>query len=86
LNKSLIAGISTQQSWSELEDQWNKIAGSPLGQMFGLKAVEVQLEDYILQQALKGMFLKIAEREKQIRTDANARVTTVLKKVFGNRK
>jgi len=32
------------------------------------------------------MFLKIAEREKDIRTNANARVTTLLKKVFGNQK
>jgi hypothetical protein len=46
--------------------------------------VDVKLEDYILQQALKGMFVKIAEREKDIRTNANARVTTLLKRVFGS--
>lgn len=84
LNKDLVAGISTEQSWNELTDQWNKIAGTPLGQMFGLKTVDVKLEDYILQQALKGMFLKIGEREKDIRTNANARVTNLLKKVFKN--
>jgi hypothetical protein len=86
LNKSIIAGVSTQQSWNEMTDQWNKIAGTPLGQMFSLKTVEVKLEDYILQQALKGMFLKIAAREKDIRTNANARVTNLLKKVFGGQK
>ena len=85
LNKDLIAGISTQQSWNELTTQWNKIARSPLAQMAGLKPVDVQLEDYILDQALKGMFLKIAEREKDIRTNAKARVTTLLKKVFGGK-
>lgn len=84
LNKSLIAGISTQQSWNELTNRWNKIAGSTFGQMAGLKTVEVKLEDYILQQALKGMYLKIEEREKDIRTNAKARVTTLLKKVFGS--
>ena len=85
LNKDLIAGISTQQSWNELTVQWNKMAGSTLGQFAGMKTVDVKLEDYILEQALKGMFLKIAEREKDIRTKVNARVTPLLKKVFGTK-
>lgn len=84
LNKGLIAGISTQQSWNELTTRWNKLAGSSIGQIGGLKTVDVKLEDYILQQALNGMFLKIEEREKDIRTNANARVTALLKRVFGN--
>ena len=84
LNKNLVAGISTQQSWNELTVQWNKLAGSSIGKFGGLKTVDVKLEDYILQQALNGLFLKIAEREKDIRTNANARVTDVLKRVFGN--
>ena len=84
LNKNLVAGISTQQSWNELTVQWNKLAGSAIGKFGGLKTVDVKLEDYILQQALNGLFLKIAEREKDIRTNANARVTDVLKRVFGN--
>lgn len=84
LNKGLIAGISTQQSWNELTTRWNKLAGSSIGQIGGLKTVDVKLEDYILQQALNGMFLKIEEREKDIRTNANAQVTALLKRVFGN--
>ena len=86
LNKNLIAGISTQQSWNELTTNWNKIAGSPIGKFASLKTVDVKLEDYILQKALDGLFLKIEEREKDIRTNANARVTTLLKKVFGSQK
>ncbi|NEW83220.1 MAG: DUF4197 domain-containing protein [Mariniphaga sp.] len=86
LNKNLVAGISTQQSWNELTVRWNKMAGSALGQFAGLKTVNVKLEDYILEQALKGLFLKIADREKDIRTDVNARVTPLLKKVFGSLK
>jgi hypothetical protein len=84
LNKNLVAGISTQQSWNELTVQWNKLAGSSIGKFGGLKTVDVKLEDYILQQAINGMFLKIEEREKDIRTNANARVTDLLKRVFGN--
>lgn len=86
LNKSLIAGISTQQSWNELTTRWNKLAGSTIGKFGGLKTVDVKLEDYLLQQALNGMYLKIEEREKDIRTNANSRVTNLLKKVFGNQK
>lgn len=84
LNKNLIAGISTQQSWNELTSNWNKIAGSSIGKIGGLKTVDVKLEDYLLQKALDGMFLKIADREKDIRTNVNARVTGLLKRVFGN--
>jgi hypothetical protein len=84
LNKNLVAGISTQQSWNELTTQWNKLANSAVGKIGGLKPVDVKLEDYILQRALDGMFLKIEDREKDIRTNVNARVTVLLKRVFGN--
>jgi len=84
LNKNLVAGISTQQSWNELTSYWNKFAGSTIGQIGGLKTVDIKLEDYILQQALNGLFLKIEEREKDIRTNANARVTEMLRRVFGS--
>ena len=84
LNKNLVAGISTQQSWNELTTQWNKLANSAVGKIGGLKPVDVKLEDYILQRALDGMFLKIEAREKDIRTNANTRVTALLKRVFGN--
>lgn len=86
LNKNLVAGISTQQSWNELTTNWNKIAGSTIGRIGGLKTVDVKLEDYLLQKALDGMFLKIEDREKDIRNNVNARVTNLLKRVFGNQK
>ncbi len=66
--------------------RWNQMAASTLGRMAGFKTVDVKLEDYLLQQALKGMFLKISIREKEIRTQSNAQVTTLLKKVFGNQR
>lgn len=84
LNKNLIAGISTQQSWNELTTTWNKFAGSTIGRIAGYKTVDLKLEDYILQQALNGLFLKIADREKDIRHNAYARVTNMLKRVFGS--
>ena len=82
LNKNLVAGVSTQQSWSDITKTWNQIADSPIGKMTGMKSVVINLEDYILQQALKGLFLKIAEREKMIRTDVKARSSSLLQRVF----
>lgn len=84
LNKALIAGITTQQSWDRLTSTWNKFAGSSVGQIAGYKTVNVKLEDYLLQQALNGLFLKIADREKDIRNNASARVTDILRRVFGS--
>jgi len=84
LNKNLVAGISTQQSWNALTSNWNKMAGSSVGLIAGFKKVDVKLEDYILQQALNGLFLKIEDREKDIRNNASARVTNILKRVFGS--
>lgn len=84
LNKNLVAGISTQQSWNELTTKWNTLSLSPIGRIAGFKPVDVKLEDYILQHALNGLFLKIEEEEKDIRNNAYARVTAILKRVFGN--
>ena len=83
LDKKLVAGISTTESWDKLTGEWNKIASSVVGQIAGFKPVEVNLEEYLTAKALDGLFLKIAEEEKQIREDPVARVTDLLKRVFG---
>jgi hypothetical protein len=41
------------------------------------------LDDYVTEKALDGLFLKIAEQEKLIRDDPAARTTELLRKVFG---
>lgn len=84
VEKELVKGISTKESWDTLIGKWNKIAGSFLGQTAGLKKVDTELEDYLTQKALDGLFLKIADEEKLIRKDPAARVTGLLKKVFGS--
>jgi len=82
LDKKLIAGISTAESWNTLTGEWNKIAGSVIGQVAGFQKVDIQLDEYLTQKGLDGLFLKIAEEEKQIRHDPIARVTELLKRVF----
>jgi hypothetical protein len=54
-----------------------------VGRVAGLKTVDIQLDEYLTQKALDGLFLKIAEEEKLIRAEPAARVTALLKKVFG---
>ena len=53
----------------------------PLAQMLG---GGTDLDGYITEKALDGLFLKVAEEEKAIRTNPVARSTELLKKVFGS--
>ena len=85
LDKKLVAGVSANETWNNLTGQWNKVAGSMVGQVAGFKKVEVQLDSYLTNKALDGIFLKLAEEEEEIRNDPAARVTEILKRVFGSR-
>ncbi len=82
LNKPIVGNISAQDSWSELTGKWNKFAGSFLGQAAGFKTVDVELDEYVTTQALNGLFIKVANEEKDIRKNTNARVTDLLQRVF----
>ncbi|WP_346863927.1 DUF4197 domain-containing protein [uncultured Draconibacterium sp.] len=84
VEKDIAAGISTKESWDSLIGKWNQLSNSIIGKTAGFKPVDTQLEDYLTAKALDGLFLKIAEEEKQIRKDPAARVTSLLKKVFGS--
>ena len=83
IDKKLIGNISTAESWNKLTTEWNKIANSMVVQLAGFKPVNVQLDKYLTGKALDGLFLKVGEEEKKIRTDPVARVTELLKRVFG---
>ena len=83
IDKKLIGNISTTESWNTLTGEWNKIANSFIGQAAGFTPVNVKLDEYLTQKALDGLFLKIGEEEKKIRTDPVARVTELLRRVFG---
>jgi len=85
LDKKLVAGVSANQSWESLTSQWNKLAGSTVGQIAGYKKVETKLDAYLTEKALDGLFLKLAKEEEKIRTNPAARVTDILKRVFGGK-
>ncbi len=47
-----------------------------------MKTEKLNLDNYVTNQALEGLFYMIGEEEKKIRTDPKARATELLKKVF----
>lgn len=83
LDKPLVAGVSGNETWNLLTGQWNKVAETTVGKIAGFNPVKTDLDNYLTDRALNGLFLKIAEEEKSIRQDPMARVTLVLKRVFG---
>ena len=70
-----MAAVGVVRSYKNMMDMYNSI---PL-----VKKIEVDLEGYVTERALDGLFFMVGEEEKKIRTDPTARVTTILQKVFG---
>ncbi len=81
--KPIVGNISTMDAWDSLTSRWNSVATSTVGQLGGLEAVDVALDAYLTERALDGLFLKLAEQEQKIRHDPVARVTDLLRRVFG---
>ena len=48
------------------------------------KAESLDLDHYVTEKSLDGLFYMVGQEEKKIRTDPAARATDLLKKVFGN--
>jgi hypothetical protein len=82
--KDIVGNISTMDSWETLTGRWNSIANSVAGRLANLKPVNTDLNDYLTNKALSGMFLKVEAEELKIRKDVSARVTPLLQKVFGS--
>lgn len=83
VDKPVAGNISPGESWNTLTTQWNRIANSAMGRLSDLTPVNVELDRYLTEKALDGLFLKLADEEEKIRTNPAARVTDLLKRVFG---
>ena len=83
-SRVLVGGVSTGEAWESLTGAWNDLAGSAVGRLAGLTTVNTELDDFLTRKALEGLFVKIEEAEQKIRTDVSARVTPLLKRVFGS--
>jgi len=75
--KRAIDKVQVTSYWNPLASAYNKIP-------FVTK-VNPDLEEYVTQKALDGLFYLVAQEELKIRKDPVARVTDLLKKVFGNK-
>lgn len=82
--KKIIGDISTKDSWIALTGRWNTLAGSVAGKLAGFKPVNTDLDDFLTGKALNGMFIKVEAEELKIRKEVTARVTPVLRRVFGS--
>ena len=72
-----MAQVGVVRSYKRMMDKYNSI---PF-----VKKIDVDIEDYVTDEALDGLFFMVGEEEKKIRKDPAARVTELLKKVFGGK-
>jgi len=84
IEKDLVGNLSAADTWSSLTSQWNTLANSIAGRIANLTPVNTELDDYLTKKALDGIFLKVENEEKLIRTQVSARVSPLMQKVFGS--
>jgi len=75
--KEAIAKVKVTSYWNPLVTKYNKLPG--------VKKQNPDLNDYVTKKAANGLFVLIADEEAKIRKDPAARVTDLLKKVFGSK-
>ena len=72
--KTAIAKVEVTKYWNPLVKRYNAL---PL-----TKKVNPDLEEYITAKTIEGLFVLIAQEEKNIRKNPKARVSELLQKVF----
>lgn len=69
--------VQVTSYWSPLISTYNKIPG--------VQKLNPNLNEYVTNKAINGLMLMISKEETKIRKDPAARVTEILKKVFGSK-
>lgn len=72
--------VNVTRYWNPLATAYNKTT-----RVTGESQVNPNLDQYVTQKALDGLFYLIGQEEQKIRQDPAARVTEILRKVFGSR-
>jgi len=67
--------VNATKYWSDITSTYNKL---PM-----VTKVNTDLAGYVTDKALDGLFYKVAQEELKIRENPSARVTDILRKVFG---
>ena len=74
IDKSL-GNVNATKYWSDVFSVYNRFSNNP---------VNTDLGAYVTEKALSGLFYHIGLQEQKIRKDPAARVTDILRKVFGS--
>ncbi|HTE10918.1 MAG TPA: DUF4197 domain-containing protein [Chitinophagaceae bacterium] len=72
-----LAKVNATKYWSLVIDKYNSLPTT-------FNKVNSDLSSYVTEKALSGIFFYVADEEKKIRSNPAARVSDILKKVFGN--
>lgn len=70
-----LANVDATKYWSDVFTAYNRFASKP---------INTDLSAYVTQKAIDGIFYEVGIEEQKIRKDPAARVTELLKKVFGS--
>ncbi|HRP59942.1 MAG TPA: DUF4197 domain-containing protein, partial [Vicingus sp.] len=73
--KTSLDKVGATKHWETVFSTYNKL---PM-----VEKVNPNLEEYVTEKAIYGLFVQVAKEELQIRDNPSARVTDLLKKVFG---
>jgi hypothetical protein len=68
--------VNATKYWADLINTYNKL---PL-----VQKINPDLSGFVTDKAIQGIFMKVADEEKNIRVNPAARVTAILQKVFGS--
>jgi hypothetical protein len=71
--------VKLTEYWNPIITKYNTVTA-----MTGGEKVNPDLDDYVTKGAMKGLFRLISDEEKKIRKDPMARVSDILKTVFGS--
>ncbi|MFT4660856.1 MAG: hypothetical protein ACI8XB_001124 [Patiriisocius sp.] len=77
--QAAIEKVKLTNTWEPLATAYNTAT-----LLTGGNQVNPNLEEYVTERAIDGLFVMMAKEEKQIRVNPAARVTDLLKKVFGS--
>jgi hypothetical protein len=72
--------VGTARAYKEMIGKYETI---PLASLVGIPSLD--LDTYVTDKALDGLFIMLGEEEKKIRTNPAAQTTDLLRKVFGGR-
>lgn len=75
-----IQKVKLSSYWEPLATTYNRLTI-----LTGGKAVNPNLDEYVTQKAIDGLFALIEQEELKIRKDPAARLTDILKRVFGSK-